>query len=174
MVSFLFYLLSAVAIICALLVVLARNPVHSVLFLIIAFFAIAGHYVLLNAQFLAIVHVIVYAGAIMVLFLFVLMLLNLNLAEHKRQTTLIKIIGAISGGLLLITLVASLKQVAVQPVEGVVNGEIGLVKNLGKALFTQYLAPFELSAILFLAAMVGAVTIGMRNKKDNSSTITTL
>jgi len=174
MVAFLFYVLSAVSVLCALLVVLMRNPVHSVLSLIIAFFAIAGHYVLLNAQFLAIVHVIVYAGAIMVLFLFVLMILNLNKAAPPYQTTLVKVMGAIAGGLLLVTMVASLKHSAIQPVAGAEDGQIGLVKNLGKALFTEYVVPFEISSILFLAAMVGAVTLGMRNKKDNSSAITHL
>ena len=80
-----FYFLSFLAILAAVMVVVSRNPIHSVLYLIVAFFCIAGHYVLLNAQFLAIVHVIVYAGAIMVLFLYVIMLLNLNKESEPHK-----------------------------------------------------------------------------------------
>lgn len=169
--SYIFYLLATISVAAALAMVIARNPVNSVLFLIVTFFAIAGQYVLLNAQFLAVVHIIVYAGAIMVLFLFVLMLLNLNKETEPQQSRTIRLIGALSGGLLLITLIGSLKgasQVQIAPY----NPENGLVKHLGQLLFTDYLIPFEISAILFLAAMVGAVATGLRNKKDNQETIT--
>src|SRR5687767_12267289 len=94
----LFWFLSALALVSALMVLISRNPVHSVLWLIVVFFAISGHYVLLNAQFLAIVNLIVYAGAIMVLFLFVIMLMNLNSETEPQKNTWLKIAGAISGG----------------------------------------------------------------------------
>lgn len=150
----------------AVMVVASKNPVHSVLYLIITFFAIAGHYVLLNAQFLAAVHVIVYAGAIMVLFLYVIMLLNLNKDAEPHKSNLIKFAAVLSGGALLTVLVAALKGVDTQT--AIIGGErnIGLVKNLGKILFTEYLFPFEVSSVLFLAAMVGAVMLGKNEPKQ--------
>jgi NADH-quinone oxidoreductase subunit J len=159
--EFAFYFLAVASILSALLMVTARNPVHSVLYLILAFFCIAGQYVLLNAQFLAVVHIIVYAGAIMVLFLFVLMLLNLNKDSEPQKSTLWKSVGAVAAGLLLVTLAGALRGATLrnQPVlTG--NSELGLVKNLGKVLFTDFVVPFEISGILFLAAMVGAVLVG--------------
>lgn len=132
---------------------------YSVLYLIITFFAIAGHYILLNAQFLAVVHVIVYAGAIMVLFLYVIMLLNLNQESEPHKQTLIKIAAVASSGLLLTVLVGSLRG-ATQVVTKTGGAEIGLVKNLGQVLFNEFLFPFEISSILLLAAMVGVVMVG--------------
>ncbi|MGV3598819.1 MAG: NADH-quinone oxidoreductase subunit J [Bacteroidota bacterium] len=165
MTEYIFYFLSFLALISAVMVVASKNPVHSVLYLIITFFAIAGHYVLLNAQFLAAVHVIVYAGAIMVLFLYVIMLLNLNKEAEPHKSNLIKFAAVLSGGALLTVLVAALKGVDTQT--AIIGGErnIGLVKNLGKILFTEYLFPFEVSSVLFLAAMVGAVMLGKNEPK---------
>lgn len=158
----LFYFLSFVAIFSALLVVFSKSPVYSVLYLIITFFSIAGHYVILNAQFLAVVHVIVYAGAIMVLFLYVIMLLNLNKESEPHKSNLLKFAAAICSGLLMIVLVGSLKgtEIMVQQAQS----DIGLVKNLGKVLFTDFLLPFEIASILLLAAMVGAVMLGKAEK----------
>ncbi|MCB0775795.1 MAG: NADH-quinone oxidoreductase subunit J, partial [Chitinophagaceae bacterium] len=121
------------------------------------------HYILLNAQFLAIVNIIVYAGAIMVLFLFVIMLMNLNKETEPQKNRWIKMIGAIAGGCLLLVMVAALKDVGLQKQEAMINGgDIGLIKNLGKELFSTYVVPFEISSILFLSAMVGAVVIGKK------------
>src|ERR1700741_1133488 len=97
----LFWLLSVLALFSAIMVLVSRNPIHSVLWLIVVFFAISGHYLLLNAQFLAIVNIIVYAGAIMVLFLFVIMLMNLNTETERQHNIWMKFFGVISGGLLL-------------------------------------------------------------------------
>src|SRR5881275_2364227 len=97
----LFWVLAAFTIFSALMVITSKNPVHSVLWLIVVFFAISGHYLLLNAQFLAIVNIIVYAGAIMVLFLFVIMLMNLNTETERQQNIWMKFFGVIAGGLLL-------------------------------------------------------------------------
>src|SRR6187200_2548300 len=97
----LFWFLTALAILSALMVVFSKNPVHSVLWLIAVFFAISGHYILLNAQFLAIVNLIVYAGAIMVLFLFVIMLMNLNTETEPQKSIWMKFFGVVAGGLLL-------------------------------------------------------------------------
>jgi len=159
----LFWLLSVVTLFSALMVITSKNPVHSVLWLIATFFSISGHYILLNAQFLAIVNIIVYAGAIMVLFLFVIMLMNLNKETEPRKNRWLKIAGAVSGGCLLLVLVAALKNADIKTQQALVNtGDIGLIKNLGKELFSTYVVPFEISSILFLSAMVGAVVIGKK------------
>jgi NADH-quinone oxidoreductase subunit J len=159
---YLFYFLSFLAVLFAILVVLAKNPVHSVLYLILTFFSIAGHYVLMNAQFLAAVHVIVYAGAIMVLFLYVIMLLNLNEETEPHKPALLKVSATVCSGLLLVILVGSLKGVE-KIVTSPVSAEIGTVKNLGKIMFNEFLLPFEVTSVLLLAAMVGAVMLG-KNK----------
>ncbi|HQW42753.1 MAG: NADH-quinone oxidoreductase subunit J [Chitinophagaceae bacterium] len=159
----LFWFLSVVAIFSALMVITSKNPVYSVLWLIATFFAISGHYILLNAQFLAIVNIIVYAGAIMVLFLFVIMLMNLNKETEPQKNRWLKMAGAVAGGCLLLVLVAALKDTDIKQQQALVNeGNIGLIKNLGKELFTKYVVPFEISSILFLSAMVGAVVIGKK------------
>src|SRR6185436_10007205 len=101
----LFWFLSVLALFSALMVVTSKNPVHSVLCLIVTFFAISGHYVLLNAQFLAIVNIIVYAGAIMVLFLFVIMLMNLGKSAEPQKNRWLKVAGGVAGGCLLLVLV---------------------------------------------------------------------
>ena len=165
MTQYLFYFLSFVAILCALMVVFSKNPVHSVLYLILTYFAIAGHYILLNAQFLAAVHIIVYAGAIMVLFLFVIMLLNLNADTEPHKSKWLKFAAAIAAGLLLIVLVGTLKGAEKVLPANVYNSEIGLVKNLGKVLFNDFMLPFEVASILFLVAMVGAVMLGKKEIK---------
>ena len=159
----LFWLLSVVAIFSALMVITSKNPVYSVLWLIVTFFSISGHYILLNAQFLAIVNIIVYAGAIMVLFLFVIMLMNLNKESEPQKNRWLKMAGAVAGGCLLLVLVAALKDTDMKQQQALVNeGGIGLIRNLGKELFTTYVVPFEISSILFLSAMVGAVVIGKK------------
>jgi NADH-quinone oxidoreductase subunit J len=159
----LFWFLSVLALFSALMVITSKNPVYSVLWLILTFFSISGHYILLNAQFLAIVNIIVYAGAIMVLFLFVIMLMNLNKEIEPTRNRWLKIAGAVSGGSLLLVLVAALRNTEVKGQIAQVNfGDIGLIKNLGKELFTTYVVPFEISSILFLSAMVGAVVIGKK------------
>src|SRR5688500_5268904 len=160
----LFYFLSALALGSAIMVVLSKNPVHSVLWLIVTFFAISGHYLMMNAQFLGIVNLIVYAGAIMVLFLFVIMLMNLNAVTEPLKNKWMRLAGIVAGGCLMLVMVAALKE-AEKKGELVQTGvgDIGLISNLGQVLFTDYVVPFEISSILFLSAMVGAVVIGKKN-----------
>jgi NADH-quinone oxidoreductase subunit J len=160
---YLFFILSFIAIYAALKVLISKKPMHSVLYLTLAFFAIAGHYILLNAQFLAVVHIIVYAGAIMVLFIYTVMLLNLNIQGEFPKSRLAKFASAIAGAILLFTLIAVFRSYDLKVLADPSLNQIGLVKNLGKVLFEEYYLPFELSSILFLAAMVGAVMLG---KKD--------
>ncbi|MCC7465845.1 MAG: NADH-quinone oxidoreductase subunit J [Saprospiraceae bacterium] len=165
MAQYLFLTLAALSILAALGMVFSRNPVHSVLFLIFTFFCIAGQYILLNAQFLAVVHIIVYAGAIMVLFLFVLMLLNLNKDTEPQKSTIWRITAGIASGMLLVTLVGALRGGIQVSIPENTNDQVGLVENLGKVLFTDFVVPFEIAGILFLAAMVGAVLVGKRDLK---------
>ncbi|MGH2565522.1 MAG: NADH-quinone oxidoreductase subunit J family protein, partial [Ginsengibacter sp.] len=137
----LFWFLSVLALFSALMVVVSKNPVYSVLWLIVVFFAISGHYLLLNAQFLAIVNIIVYAGAIMVLFLFVIMLMNINRDNEPQKHRWLKLAGIVSGGCLLLVLVAALKNAETKSALAEMGtGNIGLIENLGKALFKDYVA----------------------------------
>ncbi|MEX1201708.1 MAG: NADH-quinone oxidoreductase subunit J [Ferruginibacter sp.] len=161
--TLIFILLSAMAVGSAVMMVLSKNPVKSILWLIVVFFAISGHYILLNAQFLAVVNIIVYAGAIMVLFLFVVMLMNLNADAEPIKNYRLHIIGIISGGSLLLVLLSTLYKGGNGQMVQMKIGDQGLMDNLGKVLFTNYVLPFELASILFLSAMLGAVIIG---KKD--------
>lgn len=151
----------------ALMVVISRHPVRSVLYLVLTFFLISSNYILMNAQFLAVVNIIVYAGAIMVLFLFVLMLLNLDKDSEPKTHILVKIASVVAGGILFTVLIAALK-------DGIALGEAaaasaqnneGLVQNLGQLLFSKYVLPFEVSSVLFIASMVGAVLLAKREKQ---------
>ncbi len=163
--EYIFYFLAFVSIISALMVVFSKNPIHSVLYLVICFFSIAGHYLILNAEFLAVVHVIIYAGAIMVLFLFVIMLLNLNKESEPHKPAIIKFASVISGSLLVLVLVAALLKSENLNLPASTHPSmhsIGMVKDLGKSLFTDYLLPFEISSVLFLSAMVGVVLISKK------------
>ncbi|MGE4170124.1 MAG: NADH-quinone oxidoreductase subunit J [Candidatus Margulisiibacteriota bacterium] len=153
-----FWGLSALAIVAAMGVVFTKNPVYSILSLIACFFAIAGHYVLLSASFLAVVHIIVYAGAIMVLFLFVLMLLNLNAETEAQKPFFKQLIAVLSAGMLLLSLVAVTKKATLHTLPTL--QKTGSAEALGKLLFSTYLIPFELTSVLFLAALVGVVMIG--------------
>jgi len=162
----LFYFIAFLSIFFAVMVITTKNPVHSVLYLVITFFTFTVHYILLNAQFLAVVNFIVYMGAIMVLFLFVLMLLNLNKETEPMKSVLVKVIGTIAGMCLLVTIAGSIKVLEVSNPLILKNPEIGLVDNLGKVLFKEFLLPFEISSILLLTAMVGAVLLAKKEPKD--------
>ena len=132
----LFWFLSGLALFAAIMVLVSKNPVHSVLWLIVVFFAISGHYILLNAQFLAIVNLIVYAGAIMVLFLFVIMLMNLNTESEPQKNVWMKMAGVVTGGLLLIVLISTVRSaVDIENKTALLGtGDIGLIHNLGNVL----------------------------------------
>ncbi|WP_214229471.1 NADH-quinone oxidoreductase subunit J [Pedobacter sp. B4-66] len=159
-----FYFVATLSVFFSLMVIFSKNPVHSVLYLIVTFFTFTVHYILLNAQFLAVVNFIVYMGAIMVLFLFVLMLLNLNKDNEPLKSGAVKVVGVIAGCCLVVTLIGSLKATAVSDPVILRNPNLGLLKNLGKELFGQFMLPFELSSILLLSAMVGAVLLTKKEK----------
>ena len=145
------------------MMITSKSPVHSVLWLIVVFFAISGHYILLNAQFLAVVNIIVYAGAIMVLFLFVVMLMNLNADTEPVKNYRLQLIGVVAGGALLLIIISAVMKIDVEQLVELKVGDAGLIKVLGMNLFKNYVLPFEISSVLFLSAMIGAVVIG---KKD--------
>ena len=163
--AIIFWALSTIAFICAIYTVLAKNPIFSAISLLICFAAIAGHYLLLNAQFLFIVHIIVYAGAIMVLFLTTLMLMNLNDETEKHKPAIAQIASIVASVLLGIVLYALVRKADLiltpkPPIEGV-----GMIANLGKVLLDEYFYPFEFISILLLSAMVGVVLLTKKDKK---------
>lgn len=160
------YILGGLTIGSALMVILSKHPVRSVLYLVLTFFLISANYVMMNAQFVAIVNIIVYAGAIMVLFLFVLMLLNLSKENEPRSSLFMKLAASLAGGSLLIVFIAAIKDtLIIRTPEIVAANDQGLVKSLGELLFKKYVLPFEVSSILFISAMVGAILLAKREKQ---------
>ena len=163
--SIIFLLLAVLTLASALMVVFSKSPIYSVLWLVICFFSITGHYILLDAHFLAIVNLIVYAGAIMVLFLFVIMLLNLNKETEPHKPFLLKLAAVVSGCLLMLVLAASLKDFSISSTAPLTDG-FGTAKEVGMILFKKFLVPFEVDSILFISAMVGAVILGKKSVND--------
>jgi NADH-quinone oxidoreductase subunit J len=151
-------ILGSLTLASALMVILSKHPVRSVIYLVVTFFFITSMYIMMNAQFLAIVNMIVYAGAIMVLFLFVLMLLNLNKEVEPA--------AFIAGGSLFLVLITALKDTLILGQSyRESDTSIGLVKELGNLLFSKYIVAFEMTSILFIAAMVGAILLAKREKQ---------
>jgi NADH-quinone oxidoreductase subunit J len=159
----LFYLTAGIALASAVYFIVAKNPIYAVLSLIVTFFSIAGLYILMNAQFLGIVQLIVYTGAIMVLFLYILMMLNLNKGDESKKHHLKKMVGIFAVGILFIGILGAYKGFSGNHIAENVDFNVGLTENLGKLLFNKYVLPFELASILILAGIVGSVLIG---KKD--------
>lgn len=159
----LFYFVGGIALLSAGNFVMSKNPMYALLSLIVTFFSIAGLYVLLNAQFLGIVQVIVYAGAIMVLFLYVMMMLNLNKEDEGKKNKMMKILGFFAAGILFIGFLGAYKGLSKNDVASTgVDNNVGLTKNLGHLLFSEYVLPFEVASVLILAGIVGAVLIGKK------------
>ena len=168
-----FYAFAAVTVIGSLLVVLQKNPVYSVLSIIAAFFGLAGLYVLLEAPFVAVVQIIIYAGAIMVLFLFVVMLLNVpreDAAEWDRSHPLYRPMAVRIGAVLAVLLALELGW-ALSRTAGLSAGvaddspAVSSVAELGKVLFTDYMFAFEVTSILIIASMVGAVVLARKREE---------
>src|SRR5580704_10275984 len=157
----LFYIFAALTLVCGGLIILSRNPVNSAMFLVLSIAALAGLFVLLHAFFLAAVQVLVYAGAVMVLFLFVIMLLDLK-AEERRKIKLLAVAGAIvSAGAILAIFLKNLSPAALGA--GPSPAFEGATIPLGKLLYTQYLLPFEIVSLVLLVAMVGVVLLSKRD-----------
>ncbi|MBI5687416.1 MAG: NADH-quinone oxidoreductase subunit J [Verrucomicrobia bacterium] len=157
----LFWFFSIAMLLSGLLVILGRNPVTSAMFLVLSLFFMAGLFVLLEAYFLAIIQILVYAGAVIVLFLFVIMLLDLK-TENVRQFKRFGVFGAlvVAGALAwkLTSVVSAVLAAAAKPV-------VGTTEAMGKLLFTQYLLPFEVTSVLLLIAMVGVVVLSRKETK---------
>ncbi len=164
-----FYLFASILVLSALMVITARNPVHSVLFLILAFFNTAGLFVLLGAEFIAMILVIVYVGAVAVLFLFVVMMLDISFSDLRKGAMQYVPIGLLLGGVLLAELFAlySAWQFAPQVemnraapiVEGVSNTE-----SLGALLYTEYVFAFQIAGLILLVSMIGAIVLSLRTR----------
>jgi NADH-quinone oxidoreductase subunit J len=156
----LFFGLAGVALISGVLVVFQTHPLRSALWLIVNFFAVAGIYLLLHAEFIAAIQIIVYAGAIMVLFLFVIMLLNLRQPEEptKEPYSAQKVIGVALSAAAALFLSYGLSQVKMSPAAPAKLG-LGNTESIAKLLFTDYLLPFEVTSVLLLVAIVGAVVL---------------
>ena len=161
----LFYFLAIVSVGSALMMVTRRNPVIAALYLILNFFALGGLYLTLHAQFIAFIQILVYAGAIMVLFLFVIMLLNLgDIQRLGEKISYRKIVGiGLSFGLLMeLIYIVGYARVVMPASRFEKSVDIGTVEYIGRALFTTYLFPFEVTSILLLAAIVGAVILAKK------------
>ncbi len=162
--EYLFYIFAALTLICGALVILNRNPINSAMFLVLAIASMAGLFVLLHAFFLAAVQVLVYAGAVMVLFLFVIMLLDLK-EEQRRK---IKTLGAVAG-IVSVCAIAFVfwRSVSGSELPATSPGTMpeGSTVALGKLLFTNYLLPFEILSVLLLVAMVGVILLSKRDLK---------
>jgi NADH-quinone oxidoreductase subunit J len=166
--GFFFYLFSIVVVASGLMVITARNPVHSVLFLILAFFNAAGLFVLLGAEFLAMILVIVYVGAVAVLFLFVVMTLDIDFSELQSGSARYLPIGLAIGLILLTELVFVVGSFAVAPgaIRPIPAGQVTNAAAIGRVLYTKYAYYFELSGAVLLVAMIGTIVLTLRHRRD--------
>lgn len=168
--TFVFYLLSLILLVAGIRVITARNPVHAAMFLVLAFFTAGGLWLLLRAEFLAIALVLVYVGAVMVLFLFVVMMLDINL-ERLRQGFWANLVpGLIVGGLMLVEMITVLGAryfgAETMPAPPPVPPGYSNTKELGRLIYTDYVYPFELASVILLVAIIAAIALTMRKRKD--------
>ncbi len=171
-----FYVFAALTVFAGLRVITARNPVHAVLFLVLAFISSSGVWLLLEAEFLAITLVLVYVGAVMVLFLFVVMMLDINLARLREGFWSWLPLGATLAGLMVLEMIwvlGSYEVAEVDRVRTVVKhtADYSNTKELGRLIYTDYVYPFEIAAVLLLVAMVAAIALTLRRRKDAKSQV---
>lgn len=168
--TFVFYVLSAIMLVAALRVITARNPVHAALYLVLSFFSAAGLWMLLEAEFLAIVLIMVYVGAVMVLFLFVVMMLDIDIERLRHRFWSYLPLGAMIGVLMVaeMALVLSGKYFSstVLPGQSMPAGYSN-TKELGRLLFTEYVYPFELASVILLVGIIAAIMLTLRQRKDS-------
>jgi NADH-quinone oxidoreductase subunit J len=166
--TILFYVFAFVLVLAATRVITAKNPVHAVLFLVLAFFSASAIWMLLKAEFLAIVLVLVYVGAVMVLFLFVVMMLDIQIEKLRAgfwgYFPLAATIGVVIALEMAAVLLRGFWSYDQKPASGV--GHIGGTKELGKLIYTQYVYAFEIAAVILLVAIVAAVALTLRRRKD--------
>ena len=164
-----FYLFSLVTVASAFMVIAARNPVHSVLFLILAFVNAAGLFLMLGAEFLAMILVVVYVGAVAVLFLFVVMMLDVDFAELKKGFLQVLPIGALVGAIVLIELVLVLGTFTASPSALAAPGAPAIIgmsntEALGRVLYTKYIFFFQTAGLILLTAMIGSIVLTLQHK----------
>ncbi|MCL1887001.1 MAG: NADH-quinone oxidoreductase subunit J [Betaproteobacteria bacterium] len=166
--AILFYAFSAILVLAALCVITARNPVHAALYLVLSFFSAAAIWILLKAEFLALILMLVYVGAVMVLFLFVVMLLDINLAVLREGFRRNLVVAVPVGILIVFEMVAVLTKGfwTEEPFSPGAAETIGLTRELGKVLYTEYLYAFEIAAAILMVAIVAAVTLTLRRRED--------
>ena len=173
----LFYVFSAVLLFASFRVITARNPVHAALFLVLAFFQAAAIWILLKAEFLAITLVLVYVGAVMVLFLFVVMMLDINLDSMRKgfwkHFPLAGAVGAVIALQMSYVLMGGFREPA-RGVSSIPSGELAAqvsnTKELGKLLYSQYIYPLEIAAVILLVAIIAAIALTLRERKDSKRT----
>jgi NADH-quinone oxidoreductase subunit J len=164
-----FYLFAAVTVASAILVIFARNPVHSVLWLILAFFNAAGLFILLGAEFLAMILVVVYVGAVAVLFLFVIMMLDVDFAELRQGFLEYMPFGLLIGGMFLAELLLVAGGWVISPtisksITAPISATMSNTEAIGMVLYTQYIHYFQLAGLVLLVAMIGAIVLTLRHK----------
>ena len=161
-----FYLFASITCLAGLMVISSRNPVHSVLFLILAFFNAAGLFVLLGAEFLAMLLVVVYVGAVAVLFLFVVMMLDINFVELREGFQRYMPLGLGVGGVLLAEILFVFFNSADMPETVVMVNEVSNTRALGRILYTDYVYLFQLAGLILLVAMIGAIALTLRKREN--------
>ena len=162
--SVFFYLFATICCLSGLMVVSSRNPVHSVLFLILAFFNAAGLFILLNAEFLAMLLVIVYVGAVAVLLLFVVMMLDINYSELREGFQKYRPLGLFIGAVLLVELFATFFEYSGNIKSLPSPGDVHNTKALGQVIYTDYIYLFQLAGLILLVAMIGAIALTLRKR----------
>lgn len=171
--TFVFYFLAVIMVLAALRVITARNPVHAALFLVLTFFNAGGIWLLLQAEFLAVTLVMVYVGAVMVLFLFVVMMLDINLDRLREGFWSYLPVGALVGILMLVEMVmvlgGSYFGLEAMPAPAPVAADYSNTRELGRVLYTDYVYAFELASLVLLVAMVAAVSLTLRKRKGLKS-----
>ena len=173
----LFYVFATVLLFAAFRVITARNPVHAALYLVLAFFQASAIWILLKAEFLAITLVLVYVGAVMVLFLFVVMMLDINLDSVRKgfwkHFPLAGTMGAIIALEMSYVLMGGFREPPKSTITGSAAGQIGAqvsnTKELGKLLYSEYLYPLEIAAVILLVAIIAAIALTLRERKDSKS-----
>ncbi len=166
-----FYVFAAILLLSALRVITARNPVHAALALVLAFFTAAGIWLLLRAEFLAITLVLVYVGAVMVLFLFVVMMLDVNLERLREGFWKNLPMAVVVGGIMALEMVAMLatRHFGASTSTRIVPAGYSNTRELGRVLYTQYVYAFEIAAVILLVAIIAAIALTLRRRKDTKS-----
>ena len=166
-----FYLFAAICVASAAMVIVSRNPVHSVLYLILAFVNASGLFVLMGAEFLAMILIVVYVGAVAVLFLFVIMMLDVDFIQMREGFTKYLPVGAVIGGIFLVELLLTVGFWAINPgvartITAAIPPDVSNTEALGLVLYTKYVHYFQLAGMVLLVAMIGAIVLTLRHKAN--------